>query len=100
MAFGGLAALVTFVKGIPYFWNRRSYNSYIKGLRKAVDKGNMSEFKFLQEKAVNKYVSGKFSTNQFEEVRKEIQMLKRLKETTPPKEESKSSPLDELLGKT
>ncbi|UCG01379.1 MAG: hypothetical protein JSW11_17390 [Candidatus Heimdallarchaeota archaeon] len=96
MAFGALAALVTSVKGIPYFWNRRSYNKYIKGLRSAVDKGNMSEFKLLQEKAVDKYVGGKFSTNQFEEVRKEIQMLKRLKETTP-KEETKS-PLEELLG--
>ncbi|MFX1507474.1 MAG: hypothetical protein ACFFDC_15430 [Promethearchaeota archaeon] len=97
MAFGALAALVTTVKGIPYFWNRRSFNKYIKGLRTAADKGNMSEFKTLQEKAVNKYVGGKFTTNQFEEVRKEIQTLKRLKETTP-KAETSSSPLQELLG--
>lgn len=96
MAFGALAALVTFVKGIPYFWNRRSFNKYIKGLRTAVDKGDMEGFKELQEKAVNKYVGGKFSTNQFEVVRKEIQMLKRLKETTP-KSEIKSS-IEELLG--
>ncbi len=96
MAFGALAALITTVKGIPYFWNRRSFKKYIKGLRTAVDKGNMSEFKLLQEKAVNKYVSGKFSTNQFEEVRKEIQTLKRLKETTT-KTETKS-PIEELLG--
>lgn len=97
MAFGALAALVTFVKGIPYFLNRRSFNKYIKGLRSAVDKGNMSEFKSLQEKAVNNYIGGKFTTNQFEEVRKEIQMLKRLKETTP-KVETTKTPFEELLG--
>jgi hypothetical protein len=98
MAFGALAALVTTVKGIPYFWNRRSFNKYIKGLRSAVDKGDISGFKELQEKAVNNYVGGKFTTNQFEEVRKEIQMLKRLKETTP-KAETTKSPLEEVLGK-
>ena len=96
MAFGALAALVTFVKGIPYFWNRRSFNKYVKGLRTAVNKGDMEGFEELQEKAVNKYVGGKFSTNQFEEVRKEIQILKRLKETTP-KVETKST-IEELLG--
>lgn len=96
MGFGALAALVTTVKGIPYFWNRRSFNKYIKGLRTAVEKGDMSGFKELQEKAVNKYVGGKFSTNQFEEVRKEIQMLKRLRETTP-KAETTKSPLEEVL---
>ncbi|MFX1516203.1 MAG: hypothetical protein ACFFC6_07840 [Promethearchaeota archaeon] len=56
----------------------------------------MSEFKLLQEKAVNQYVGGKFSINQFEEGQKEIQMLKRLKDTTS--EVETKSAIEELLG--
>ncbi|MFX1283572.1 MAG: hypothetical protein ACFFB5_07950 [Promethearchaeota archaeon] len=95
MVFGGLAALATILKGIPYFWNRRSFNKYKKRLHGAVEEEDMAEFKMLQEKAVNGYIRGKLSTNQFEEIRKEIQMLKRIKDTTS-KEKDKS--LVELLG--
>lgn len=41
-------------------------------------------------------MSGKLSANQFEEVQKEYQKLKKIKETTTKKETK--SPLEELLG--
>ena len=56
----------------------------------------MSEFKILQEKALNKYMSGKLSAIQFEEVRQEVQLLKKYKDVRG-KTETKSPSLEELL---
>jgi hypothetical protein len=96
MAFGALAAIVTSFKGIPYFLNRRSFNKYKRGLHNAVENDDVSEFKILQEKALNKYMSGKLTATQFEEVRQEVQLLKKYKDVRA-KTEDKSPSLEELL---
>ncbi|UCE14293.1 MAG: hypothetical protein JSV04_03730 [Candidatus Heimdallarchaeota archaeon] len=85
MLFGALAALVTVVKAIPYFLSRRSFSKFKKGLHNAAEKENVTEFETLQEKALDKYMRRKISTSQFEEVRKDVQILKRYMSTAKSK---------------
>ncbi|MHA2245989.1 MAG: hypothetical protein ACXADY_13585 [Candidatus Hodarchaeales archaeon] len=94
IVFGGLAAIVTSFKGIPYFLNRRSFNKYKRGLHTAAERGDGAEFKMLQEKALNRYMSGKLTAIQFEEVRQEVQLLRKYSRAT---KETKSPTLEELL---
>lgn len=78
---------MTVIKTIPYFLSRRSFNKSKKGLHKAVEKEDVTEFETLQEKALDNYMRRKISTSQFEEVRKDVQILKRYMGSVPKQDE-------------
>jgi hypothetical protein len=92
---GALVGLISVVKGLPYFWSRRSFGNFKQSFHSAVD--NPSQFEALQQKALNRYMSGKLTSSQFEEIRSEVRMLKKYSEKVPEKE--KQSSLEELLGR-
>ncbi len=98
----GLIGIFTVVKGIPYYFRRRSFNNFKKSLHGAVEEKDITKFESLQEKALNDFMQGKLSASQVEEVRSVIQLLKRYMGTTPttpttPKKQDTPS-LEELLG--
>jgi hypothetical protein len=90
MAFGGLMGLVTLLKGLPYLWGRRSYGKFVQSFHNAVEKGDLSSFETLQEKAWNDFIRGKLSSGKFEDVQTEINLLQSYLDKKP-KEESNST---------
>ncbi|MFX0206889.1 MAG: hypothetical protein ACFFDT_12960 [Candidatus Hodarchaeota archaeon] len=90
MAFGGLMGLVTLLKGLPYLWGRRSYGKFVQSFHNAVEKGDLSSFEALQEKAWDDFIRGKLSSGKFEDVQTEINLLQSYLDKKP-KEESDSA---------
>ncbi len=89
VAVAGLAGLLTFLKGVPYFWNRRSFNKFKNSLRKAVE--NPSQFESLQQKAQSQFLAGKISAKELEEIRNEVNLLTKYQERVIKKIESTDS---------
>jgi hypothetical protein len=89
VAVAGLAGLVTFLKGIPYFWNRRSFNKFKNSLHKAVE--NPSQFESLQQKARSQFIAGKISAKELEEIRNEVDLLTKYQERVIKKVEEADS---------
>ncbi len=94
----GLIGLITVVKGIPYFFRRRSFNNFKKSLHGAVEEKDTTKFESLQEKALNDFMRGKLSASQVEEVRSVVQLLKRYMDTTPTPKKQETPSLEQLLG--
>jgi hypothetical protein len=90
MASGVLMGLVTLLKGLPYLWGRRSYGKFVRSFHNAVEKGDISSFETLQEKAWNDFIRGKLSSGKFEDVQTEINLLKTYIDKKP-KEKSESA---------
>ncbi|MFX0171344.1 MAG: hypothetical protein ACFE9L_05440 [Candidatus Hodarchaeota archaeon] len=91
MAFGGLMGLVTLLKGLPYLWGRRTYGKFLQSFHNAVEKGDISSFESLQEKAWNDFVRGKLSSGKFEDVQTEITLLQSYLDKKPKKESNSAS---------
>ncbi len=102
MAIGAFAGLFTLLKGLPYYLNRRSFNKYKKALHLASEKGTTADFNNVQAEIKEKFLQRKLSANQLEDIKKEIDYLRKsegIKKTQP--EETKTTPpsLEDLLGK-
>jgi hypothetical protein len=100
MAIGAFAGLFTLLKGLPYYLNRRSFNKYKKALHLASEKGTTTDFENIQAEIKDKFLQRKLSASQLEDIKKEIQYLRKsegIKKLQP--EETKAPSLEDLLGK-
>ncbi|MHA1971490.1 MAG: hypothetical protein ACTSW1_00775 [Candidatus Hodarchaeales archaeon] len=76
MSAGVLAALFTVLKGLPYFYSRRSFNKFKSSLFDAVKKEEWQKLDAFEQEAKSRFMSRKLTATQYEEVNKVIQMLR------------------------
>jgi hypothetical protein len=100
MFIGLLAGLFTLLKGLPYYLNRRSFNKYKKALHLASEKGTTTDFEKVQTEIKEKFLKRKLSASQLEDIKKEIQYLRKSEGTKKLQPENTKAPsLEDLLGK-
>ncbi|MHA1228405.1 MAG: hypothetical protein ACTSPV_16875 [Candidatus Hodarchaeales archaeon] len=76
MSAGVLAALFTVLKGLPYFYSRRSFNKFKSSLFDAVKKEEWRKLDEFETEAKNRFMSKKLTATQYEELKKVIKMLR------------------------
>ena len=101
MAIGAFAGIFTLIKGLPYYFNRRSFNKYKKALHLASEKGTTEDFNNVQAEIKDKFLQRKLSANQLEDIKKEIDYLRKSEGIKKPQpEKTKATPsLEDLLGR-